>query len=47
MIERNAACHSLLQYLLYEQRQAKLFKWICKSTKGVSYFSVALALQTL
>ena len=36
MIERNAACYSLLQYLLYEQRQAELFKRICKANKGVS-----------
>lgn len=38
MIERNAACHSLLQHLLYEQRQAQLFKRICKANKGVSNF---------
>ena len=45
VIERNAACHSLLQHLLYEQRQAELFKGICKANKGVLYFSIALALQ--
>ena len=47
MIERNAARHSLLQYLLYEKRQAELFKRICKADTGVSYFSIALALQTM